>query len=65
MQVRHSKDPLPLLLLLVVVIVVVVVVVVAVVVLSLRQKPSLDSFKSNLKTFLSQNCGPAMFSVPC
>ena len=32
----------------------------------LRQKPSLDSFKCNLKTFLfSRNCRPAMFSVMC
>ena len=34
--------------------------------LPLRQKPSLDSFKSNLKTFFfPQNCRPVMFFVPC
>ena len=33
--------------------------------LPLRQKPSLDSFRSDLKAFLFlQNCRPAMFSVP-
>ena len=33
--------------------------------LPVQQKPALDSFKSNLKTFLSPDCRPAMFSVPC
>ena len=30
-----------------------------------QQKPSLDSFRSNLKHLFSQNYTPAMFSVPC
>ena len=32
--------------------------------LPLRQKPSLDSFQSNLKTFLFPKLWPAKFSVP-
>ena len=32
--------------------------------LHLPQKPSLDFFKSNLKTFLFPKHRPAMFSVP-